>query len=145
MALSDLPRKRPTLYPLIPSGNLLVNYRENNQLQAGTAALLSKQIIFSIKSLKSCYPEYFLSAPHTITLIQSRTISTSETDKKNLHFRFNAICFWHKQQLGQNHRHTTHPAQGAETLVNPLIPITGRHILVFGRKGPVTPVEVCRI
>lgn len=38
----------------------------------------------------------------------------------------------------------THPADGAETLVNSLVPVTGRHILVLGWKGLVAPVEVCR-
>lgn len=131
--LLDLSSKRPTLYLIIPSGNLLVNNRENNQFQVGTVALLSKQIILGLKSLKSCYPDkVFYERSIHYHIHQSRTISTSETDI-NLHFGFHAVCSRHKpQQLGQNHRHTTHPAQGAETLVNPLVPITGRHILVFG-------------
>lgn len=39
---------------------------------------------------------------------------------------------------------TTHPADGAEALVDPLVPNAGRCVLVFGRQSFVTSVEICR-
>lgn len=38
----------------------------------------------------------------------------------------------------------TYPAHGAEALVDPLVPIAGSRVLVFGRQSFVTSVEICR-
>lgn len=38
----------------------------------------------------------------------------------------------------------TYPAHGAEALVDPLVPLAGSRVLVFGRQSFVTSVEICR-
>ncbi len=38
----------------------------------------------------------------------------------------------------------TYPADGAEALVDPLVPVAGSCVLVFGRQSFVTSVEICR-
>lgn len=49
--------------------------------------------------------------------------------------------------IGRFYEHVlggTHPADWAEALVDPLVPNTGRCVLVFGRQSFVTSVEICR-
>lgn len=49
------------------------------------------------------------------------------------------------QSEKKKERDVTYPAHGAETLVNPLVPVTGSHILISGWQGLVAPVEVWSI
>lgn len=46
---------------------------------------------------------------------------------------------WYEHASG-----VTYPAHGAEALVDPLVPLAGSRVLVFGGQSFVTSVEICR-